>query len=128
MRYSLCRPEQLNPKKTIFLLSNGNNLQVTRPKYYANQRPPSLGDYSSPEALFEALRAPLINFTVLVPPLEQLEFLPVALEHELMTHADALEILLLHIIPGGFSARDLGLAAHDEQCASPPLETTFSEV
>lgn len=58
-----------------------------------------------------------MNYTVLVPPSESLAFLPKALGHGLMTHAQALSILMLHIIPGRFGARDLTLAANDGQYA-----------
>lgn len=91
--------------------------QVTRPGHFHKLSPPPLGHYDTPHALYEALRNPTMNYTVLVPPSESLAFLPKALGHGLMTHAQALSILMLHIIPGRFGARDLTLAANDGQYA-----------
>lgn len=93
---------------------------MTRPGHYHKQEPPPLAEFDTPDALFEALQTPTMNFTVLIPPREYLEFIPKALAYEMMTHGEALSILMLHIIPGGFVARDLTLAANSGQCASTP--------
>lgn len=88
-------------------------MQVTRPEHYIEEEPPSLGEYTSPSSIFTALQEPSGNFTVLMPPASQLQFVPVALEHNLITHSDALRLALLHIVPGRYLTADL-MAAMNE--------------
>jgi hypothetical protein len=93
-------------------------MQLTRSVHYTEEEPPPLGSFDAPEALFQALQTPVENYTILVPPHSDLDFLPQALKQDLLTHRDALRMLLLHVIPKRFPAASLALAASRGECVA----------
>lgn len=94
------------PLCSVYLSSN--TLQVTRPIYHESAPHASWGGFSTPTELYDALDSDAstgsVNYTVLVPPSTLLEDLQDSLDQGHSSAAQVLDTLLLHILPGRFTA------------------------